>query len=153
MKKIAVFAGVAVLFAAFAVIATAAEVSGTYKQKMESARGTTERTIVLKQSGNTLTGKVSTKRGEQQTEQDIKDGKVTGDQVEFKVDQRMGENTVTATYKAKVTDEGLEGTVAMGEKPPGTSRQPGKSKAFPARLATGDRRLGESCPNLQPPAR
>jgi hypothetical protein len=118
MKKLAVFVGLAVLFAAFAVTAMAAEVSGTYKQKMESPRGTSERTIILKQDGDKLTGSVINVRGEQKSEQQIKEGKVSGDQVEFKVEQRMGENTITATYKAKVTAEGLEGTVAMGEKPP-----------------------------------
>jgi hypothetical protein len=85
---------------------------------MESPRGTSERTIILKQDGNKLTGSVITVRGEQKSEQQIKEGKVSGDQVEFKVEQRMGENTITAAYKAKVTAEGLEGTVAMGEKPP-----------------------------------
>jgi len=118
MKKLAVFVGLAVLFAAFAVTATAAEVSGTYKQKMETQRGTSELTITLKQDGATVTGTVVRQFGEKRTEQQVKEGKVSGDQVEFKVETRMGENTIIATYKAKVTAEGLEGTVAMGEKPP-----------------------------------
>lgn len=118
MKKIAVFAALAVLFAVFAITATAADVSGTYKQTMKSQKGTSERVIVLKQSGSNLTGTVTTQRGDQKSEAQIKDGKVDGDQVEFKIEQQMGENTMTMTYKAKVTAEGLEGTVAMGEKPP-----------------------------------
>jgi len=118
MKKLAVFVGLAVLFAAFAVTATAAEVSGTYKQKMETARGTSELTITLKQDGNKVTGTLVRVFGEKRVEQQVKEGTVSGDQVEFKVETRMGENTVIATYKAKVTAEGLEGTVAMGEKPP-----------------------------------
>jgi len=118
MKKLAVFVGLAVLFAAFAVTAMAAEVSGIYKQKMETARGTSELTITLKQAGDKVTGTLVRVFGEKRVEQEIKEGKVSGDQVEFKVETRMGENTVIGTYKAKVTDEGLEGTVAMGEKPP-----------------------------------
>ena len=118
MKKLAVFVGLAVLFAAFAMTAMAADVSGTYKQKMETARGTSELTITLKQDGNKVTGTLVRVFGEKRVEQQVKEGTVSGDQVEFKVETRMGENTVIATYKAKVTDEGLEGTVAMGEKPP-----------------------------------
>lgn len=118
MKKLAVFVGLAVLFAAFAMTAMAAEVSGTYKQKMETPRGTSELTITLKQDGDKVTGTLVRVFGEKRVEQQVKEGKVSGDQVEFKVETRMGENTVIGTYKAKVTAEGLEGTVAMGEKPP-----------------------------------
>lgn len=117
MKKLAVLVGVALVFAAFTMVAVAADVSGTYVQKIESPKGTSERTFILKQDGTKLTGKIVVKRGEQTFEQEIKDGTVNGNDVEFKVDQRMGENTVTATYKAKVTDDKIEGTQQVGEKP------------------------------------
>ncbi len=113
MKKLAVIAGVAVLFAALATTALAGDVSGNWKSKMETPRGTVERTFALKQDGNKLTGKIVTPRGETE----IKDGKVTGDELEFKAEQRMGpDGTVTALYKAKVSGDKLEGTVQVGDR-------------------------------------
>ena len=54
MKKFAVVAGVAVLFAALATVAVAGDVSGKWLSKMETPRGTFERTFVLKQEGRKL---------------------------------------------------------------------------------------------------
>ena len=116
MKKIAVLAAVALVLAIMAIPASAADVSGNWKSKMETPRGTMERTIQLKQDGDKLTGKIVTQRGEQE----IKDGKVSGDSIEFKVDQRMGQggDTVSVTYKAKITGDKMEGTMQAGDREP-----------------------------------
>lgn len=114
MKKFAVVAGVAVLLAALAPVAVAGDVSGKWISKMETPRGTFERTFVLKQEGSKLTGKIVTPRGETE----IKDGKVNGDEIEFKAEQRMGPEggTVTAVYKAKVSGDKLTGTIEVGDR-------------------------------------
>ena len=116
MKKVAVFAGAAVLFAALAIPAVAGDVTGSWKSKMETPRGTQEITFVLKQEGDKLTGKVVTQRGENTIETEIKDGKVTGDDIEFKAEQRRQEQSITVTYKAKVSGDKLTGTRQMGER-------------------------------------
>ncbi len=112
MKKFAVFAGLALLVAVWT--AAAADVSGTWKSKFETPRGTRERTYVLKQEGDKLTGKIITPRGETE----IKEGKVSGDEIEFKAEQRRGPDAepITVLYKAKVSGDKLEGTMQMGEK-------------------------------------
>ena len=119
MKKLAVVASVAVLFAALATVAVAGDVSGKWVSKMETPRGTFERTFVLKQDGAKLTGKIVTRRGENDIETEIKDGKVNGDEIEFKAEQRMGQggDTVTAAYKAKVSGDKLTGTMQVGDRP------------------------------------
>ena len=113
MKKIAVLAAVAMVAAILAVPVFAADVSGNWVSKMETPRGTMERTIVLKQDGSKLTGKIVTQRGETE----IKDGKVDGDNIEFSVEQRMGGgDPITVKYKAKVSGNKMDGTMAMGDR-------------------------------------
>ncbi len=110
MKKSAVFAGAALLVAALATTAVAGDVTGSWKSKMETPRGTMERTFVLKQDGDKLTGKIVNPRGEVQ----IQDGKVSGDEIEFKAEQRRGpDQAVTVTYKARVNGDKLEGTMEI----------------------------------------
>ena len=112
MKKFTLFAGAAVLFAALATTAVAGDVTGSWKSKMETSRGPQERTFVLKQEGDKLTGKIVNPRGEVE----IKDGKVAGDDIEFKAEQRRGpDQSITVTYKAKVTGDKLVGTMLMGD--------------------------------------
>lgn len=120
MKKIAVLAAVAMVLTIMAIPASAADVSGNWKSKMETPRGTMERTLQLKQDGDKLTGAIVMKRGDQDIKQEIKDGKVTGDSIEFKVDQRMGQggDTVSVTYKLKVTGNKMEGTSQAGDREP-----------------------------------
>lgn len=114
MKKLAVVASVAVLFAALTTVAVAGDVSGKWISKMETPRGTFERTFVLKQDGAKLSGKIVTQRGETE----IKDGKVNGEEIEFKAEQRMGPEggTVTAVYKAKLSGDKLMGTMQVGDR-------------------------------------
>jgi hypothetical protein len=97
----------------FALAAPAAsDVSGTYKSTMETPRGTQEQTFVLKADGDKLTGKVVTPRGETE----IKDGKVTGDEIEFTVERTgQGGQTMKTTYKGKVGSDGIKGTATGGQ--------------------------------------
>lgn len=115
-KKLVVLALGAMLFALLATTAVAGDVTGSWKSKVETQRGTMERTFVLKQDGDKLTGKIVNPRGEVE----IKDGTVKGDEIEFKAEQRMGGPdgaVVTVLYKAKVTGDKLEGTMQSGDRP------------------------------------
>ncbi len=108
MKK---FAGL-MLIMLLAVGAFAGDVSGKWTSKQETPRGTMERTYVFTQSGDTLTGKIVNPRGEVE----IKNGKVNGDEISFTVEQRRQDQTVTVTYKGKVSGDKIEGTMNMGER-------------------------------------
>ncbi len=113
MKKLALLAAVVMVLAIVAVPTFAADVTGNWVSKMETPRGTMERTFVLKQDGDKLTGKIVTQRGEQE----IKEGKVDGDNIEFKTEMRMGGgDPVTVTYKAKVSGDKMEGSMQMGDR-------------------------------------
>ena len=89
-------------------VAYAADLTGSWKSSMETPNGTFERTFVLKQDGDKLTGKIVTQRGETE----IKDGKVKGDEFEFTVEQpgRGGGPARTVAYKGKVSGDTLKGT-------------------------------------------
>ncbi len=109
-SKVVVLCGVlALVLCGLATSAGAADVTGSWKSKMETPRGTFEQTFVFQQDGEKLTGKVVTQRGETE----IKDGKVNGDEIEFKVERRgPGGNggTMVVPYKAKVSGDDLKGT-------------------------------------------
>ena len=112
MKKLAVLTLTAALLSLLAIPAMAGDASGSWKSKMETPRGTQERTFVLKQDGDKLTGKIVTPRGETE----IKDGKITGDDIEFKAEQRRQDASITVTYKGKITGDSITGTMNMGER-------------------------------------
>lgn len=101
------FLKLALAVAAMAAVALAADVSGNWKSKMETPRGTFERTFVFKQDGDKLTGKIVSQRGEIE----IKEGKVNKDEIEFTVDQPgPGGETRKVTYKGKVSGDEIKGT-------------------------------------------
>lgn len=108
MKRVTMAALVVLaLFLSAATAVQAADVTGNWKSTFETPRGTMERTFVFKQDGNKLTGKIITPRGEAE----IKDGKVSGDEIEFSVEQqRPGGEKVVVPYKAKVSGDEMKGT-------------------------------------------
>jgi hypothetical protein len=113
MRRMVQAAGLLLICTALAAVAVAADVTGTWKSKMETPRGTTETDFVLKQEGEKLTGKAVTARGEAE----LKEGSVNGDTVQFTVERRFGQEgrVFTLVYKAKVVGGKLEGTVQVGD--------------------------------------
>ena len=93
-------------------VAYAADLTGSWKSSMETPQGTFERTFVLKQDGEKLTGKIVTQRGETE----IKDGKVKGAEFEFTVEQSRGGNTMSVPYKGKMDGDTLKGTMGAGDR-------------------------------------
>jgi hypothetical protein len=90
----------------------AADVNGTWTWTTPGRNGGPERTSVLKlkTEGDKLTGTINGRQ------EDIKitDGKVTGDEVSFKV-SRTGQNgnTMTQKYTGKVSGDTIKGKVAF----------------------------------------
>ena len=82
----------------------AGDLNGSFVAKVEGKNGTQEITYTFKVEGKTLTGKVSTARGDAE----IKDGKVDGDSFEFSVERpgRDGQ-TMTAKYTGKIDGDTL----------------------------------------------
>lgn len=68
------------LTAAFALVALAADVTGTWKGTAETPMGKVERTFVFKVDGNKLTGETTSSMTGKST---IADGKIDGDKIEF----------------------------------------------------------------------
>ena len=99
-----------VIFAAFALTASAADVAGTWKGSMETPNGTMENTFVFKVNGANLTGSMSS---EMMGERPISDGKVDGDNVSFTVVRNFGGNEVKQQFKGAVSGSEIKFTRTM----------------------------------------
>ena len=106
MKRISGFLSIALV--CLAVPALAADATGTWKWSVERNGQKFETTLKLKQEGAKLTGTVS---GRNNTETEIEDGKVDGDDVSFKVTREFGGNKVVQTYKGKLSADTIKGKV------------------------------------------
>jgi len=86
-----------------------ANVTGTWKWSFTGQNGQTfETTLKLKQDGEKLTGTVT---GRNNQEIEIKDGKVSGDEVTFTVTRERNGQTFTQKYKGKATADTIEGKI------------------------------------------
>jgi hypothetical protein len=84
----------------FAVAAIAADISGKWTSEQQGRDGTPMvTTYTFKVSGTTLTGTISTQRGDQE----ISEGKIEGDAISFVVVRTMGDREMKTTYKGKVS--------------------------------------------------
>lgn len=90
--------GLAALFIALGTVtALAADFNGKWTAQVESPRGTQTLTFNFHVDGSTLTGTVSTRRGDM----DIQNGKVDGDNISFDQDLNMNGNDIKITYTGK----------------------------------------------------
>jgi hypothetical protein len=97
-----------VLLAATWVFGQTPNVSGTWKAKTVSPRGTAEQTLTLQQTGNTFTGEMVNSAGVKEA---VKDGKITGDAVEFSVERRQASGeTALVPYKGTLKGNEMSGT-------------------------------------------
>lgn len=100
------------LLAAFALTASAADISGTWKGTAETPNGTVERTFVFKVDGNKLTGETSSDMFGKST---IENGKVDGDNLSFDIKANIQGNEVTLKYTGKVTGKEMKLHVEVPE--------------------------------------
>ncbi len=106
----------AVVLCAFAVVAAAADITGKWVAQMPGRDGgTTEQVFMFKQSGENLTGSITTPRGEQE----ISEGKVTGDTVSFVTVMSFGGNEMKMAYKGTIAGNEIKFTRSMQGGPGG----------------------------------
>lgn len=90
-----------------AAVALAADVTGTWKAQVPGREGATmEMTFNFKVEGETLTGSISSARGETP----ISNGKVSGDDLSFTVVMSFGGNEIKMLYKGKVSGNEIKFT-------------------------------------------
>jgi len=87
--------------------ALAADATGNWKWTIERNGNTIESTMKLKQEGEKLTGTI--KRMDNESE--IEDGKVTGDNVTFKVTREFNGNKFVLNYQGKLEGDSLKGQI------------------------------------------
>jgi hypothetical protein len=116
------------LLALCVISAVAADVSGKWVAQIPGRDGATmERVFTFKVNGATLTGTISTQRGEQE----ISEGKVAGDEISFVVVRKVQEREMKTTYKGKVSGNEIKFTSTM----PGRDGGEGRTQEFTAKRA------------------
>jgi hypothetical protein len=101
-----------VLSAVFLSVAWAADLSGKWNAEYTTPNGQTrQNTFAFQADGDTLTGTVSSPRGESK----IENGKISGDEIMFSVTRNRGGNDVKFLYKGKVSGDEIKFTVTVGE--------------------------------------
>ena len=100
------------LLTLFLAIAWAEDLSGKWNAEYTTPNGETrQNTFTFQVDGDTLTGTVSSQRGESK----IEDGKISGDEITFSVTRNRGGNDVKFHYKGKVNGDEIKFTVTIGE--------------------------------------
>lgn len=97
-------------------IATAGDVTGTWKWSVERNGQKFETTLKLKQDGEHLTGTIS---GRNNTETAIDEGKVKDDEVSFQVTREFNNNKFVQKFTGKLSGDTIKGKVEFernGEK-------------------------------------
>lgn len=100
------------LFSVLSLVAftRAADIDGKWKAEFESQVGPQKLVLELKADGEKLTGKASSDRGPQfgKTETEIKDGKITNDDVSFTENVKIQDREIVITYKGKIAGDELK---------------------------------------------
>ena len=103
----------AVLFLALgSVSALAADFNGKWNGDVTTPRGTQTLVFDFHVDGTTLTGKVSSPRGDT----DITNGKVDGDNISFDTVMNFNGNEFKITYTGKADGDTIKFTRAMGDR-------------------------------------
>ena len=101
-----------VLSAVLLATAWAADLSGKWNAEFTTPNGDKRQsTFTFQVDGDTLTGTVSSARGENK----IENGKVSGDEIVFSVTRNRGGTDVKFQYKGKVSGDEIKFTVTVGE--------------------------------------
>jgi hypothetical protein len=93
----------------------AADIDGKWTSQVQGRRGTRTETLMLKTSGNTLTGTLQGERGEPV---EITNGTIDGDNISFTVVRQFGQNKFTQEYKGTVSGGELKVTMSGGRRGP-----------------------------------
>ncbi len=94
------------LVTAFSVLALAADVTGKWIAQIPGRDGQTRETaFTFKVAGETLTGTMSGRQGQ---ELPISDGKVSGDTLTFTVTAQFGDNPMKWNFTGKIAGEEIQ---------------------------------------------
>jgi hypothetical protein len=96
-----------------AVTAFAADLTGKWSATVETPRGTQNITFDFHVDGATLTGKITTQRGDS----DITDGKIDGDNLSFTQTVNFNGNDMKINYTGKVDGDSIKFTRTVGDRP------------------------------------
>jgi hypothetical protein len=106
--------GLAVMFLALGPLAAlAADFNGKWNGEVQGRMGTQTVVFDFHVDGTTLTGKVTTPRGET----DITDGKVDGDNISFTQKLSFNGNDITINYTGKADGDTIKFTRQVGDRP------------------------------------
>jgi hypothetical protein len=104
----------AVLFLALgSLTALAADFNGKWTADVTSPRGTQTVTFDFHVDGATLTGKISSPRGDS----DITEGKIDGDTITFTQVVNFNGNEMKIVYSGKADADGIKFTRTVGDRP------------------------------------
>src|ERR1041385_8942352 len=99
------------LMAVFALVASAADVSGNWKGTAEGPNGAIERSFTFKQDGAKLTGETNSQFTGKSA---ISDGKVEGDAISFTITANFQGEELKISYKGKITGDTIKLTSDFG---------------------------------------
>lgn len=94
-----------------AIVALAADATGTWKATMETPNGSRDVVLKLKADGSALTGTISGRSGDTA----IENGKVDGDNVSFTVTRKMQDREMKTDYKGTMSGDSMKLTFMMGD--------------------------------------
>ena len=109
MKPFAQLAAFVSLSLALISTVHAADIDGTWKAEFDSQIGQQKITFELKADGEKLTGKISADRAQfGKTETEIKNGKITKDEVSFTETLKIQDQEVVVEFKGKLVGDELK---------------------------------------------
>jgi hypothetical protein len=101
-----------VLFAVFALTASAADVSGKWTGSAEGPQGTLQRSFTFHQDGSKLTGETASEFAGKSV---IENGKVEGDEISFTITANIQGNEMKLSYKGRVSGDTIKLSSSFGE--------------------------------------
>ena len=96
-------------------VSFAADIDGKWTAQVQGRNGTQTQILMLKASGNTLTGSIQGGRG---GPVDITNGAIDGDNISFTVVREFRENKITQEYKGVISGGELKLTETGGRRGP-----------------------------------
>jgi hypothetical protein len=92
-------------------VSFAADIDGKWTTQVQGRNGPRTEILMLKASGNTLTGSIQGRRGEAV---EISNGAIDGDNISFTVVREFRDNKITQQYKGTISGGELKLTMSGG---------------------------------------
>jgi hypothetical protein len=112
LQKIVVWS---LVIASALVSAFAADVSGKWNAEFDTQIGVQKYTYDFKVDGTKLTGKAAGKRADSESEVEIQEGKVEGDEISFVENLKFQDMELRIEYKGKVSGDEIRFTRKVGD--------------------------------------